>query len=120
MTKKILVVDDEPDVRMLISTILKSEGYDVAEAANGKDAIELLKKDGDVALVLLDIMMPRMDGLHTAHEIRKFSKVKIIVVSVKDDDTTVSMAKKLYKVEGYVKKPFHNDDLIKTVKRAVD
>ncbi|MBU0461973.1 MAG: response regulator [Nanoarchaeota archaeon] len=118
MGKKILVVDDEPDVRTLISTILSAEKFDVVEAANGQDAIDTLKKD-NVDLVLLDIMMPRMDGLHTAHEIRKFSKVPIVVVSVKDDDVTINMAKKLYGVVDYIKKPFHNTNLVISVKKAL-
>ena len=119
MRKRLLVVDDEPDVRLLVSAILKGEGFEVLEAANGPDAVALLKED-QVDLVLLDIMMPRMDGLHTAHEIRKFSDVPIIIVSVKDDATTMNMAKKLYKVSGYVKKPFHNTTLLSTVKKTLN
>ncbi|MFQ5474339.1 MAG: response regulator [Candidatus Nanoarchaeia archaeon] len=116
--KKILVVDDEPDVRAVIGIILKAEKFDVVEASNGLDAIALMKKD-HVDLILLDIMMPRMDGLRTAHEIRKFSRTPIVVVSVKDDPTTMNMAKKLYNVEAYIKKPFHNTNLISTVKKVL-
>lgn len=116
--KRLLVVDDEPDVRLLVSAILKAEGFEVSEAANGPDAVKLLKEE-KVDIVLLDIMMPLMDGLHTAHEIRKFSDVPIIIVSVKDDATTVSMAKKLYKVDGFIKKPFHNANLISMVKKTL-
>ena len=115
--KKILIVDDEPDVRLLIRELLTGEGYEVAEAANGKEALKQAKVDPDLNLILLDVMMPEMDGLHTAHEIRKFSKIPIVFVSVKDDDVTMGMAKKLYGAKEYVKKPFDNAALLKTVKK---
>ncbi|MBU0461972.1 MAG: response regulator transcription factor [Nanoarchaeota archaeon] len=118
MANRILIIEDDKDARLLISKILGAEKFDVVAVSNGTDAISAMKKGG-IDLILLDIMMPRMDGLHTAHEIRKFSKVPIIVVSVKDDQMTKDMAKKLYKVDEYITKPFPNSQLIGSVKKAL-
>lgn len=114
----ILIVDDEPDVRMVLREILQLAEFDVVEAEDGKDAVKAVKKGG-VDLVVLDIMMPEMDGLQAAHEIRRFSEVPIIVVSVKDDATTKGMAKKLYGVDYFITKPFPNKTLVDSVKKAL-
>jgi len=117
--KKVLIVYDMKDVRVLMKDLLESNDYDVVEAESGKQALAVLKRDKDVKLVLLDIMMTDMDGLQTAHEIRKICNVPIIVVSVKDDDTTKKMAKKLYGIHYYITKPFPNKQLIDTIKTVV-
>jgi len=118
LNKRILVADDEPDVRTLIRTVLKEEGFDVVEAVDGLKAINIIKK-GNIDLIVLDIMMPKMDGLMAAHEIRALSGIPIIVCTAREDAMTIDMAKKLYKVEAYLTKPFRNKDLIKVVNKAL-
>ena len=116
MNKKILIVDDEPDVRSLICSILKAERFDVQDAGDGSSAVDLLKKDG-IGLVLLDIMMPGMDGIETAREMRKFSKVPIVVVSIKADDISEDLIKRL-DFAACVQKPFNTERLLGAVNGA--
>ena len=76
----VLVCDDEKDIANAISLFLKSEGYDVKTASNGKEAIEILESE-EIHLVLLDIMMPVMDGVTALSKIREFSNVPVIMLS---------------------------------------
>ena len=73
MNYTILIADDEPEIRTLLRLYLENENYQIIEAENGKQALELLKKE-HVDLCLLDIMMPEMDGYHVLQELRKTSK----------------------------------------------
>ena len=119
MTYDILIVDDEPDVRRVLSEIVKGAGWNAIEAGDGEQAIDRIKQGG-IDLVILDIMMPQMDGLEAAHEMRKLSReLPIIVVTVKDDDTTKKMARKLYGVEYFITKPFPNQQLVEAVKKVL-
>ncbi len=82
---KILVIDDEKNVRRIIGDYLKNEGYEVVEGANGEDGIEQLVKHKDVGLILLDIRMPKMDGFETIKEIRSITDAPVIFLTALDE-----------------------------------
>lgn len=86
MKIKILIADDEARWRLLVRDFLENEGFAVVEAADGKQAVELLHADSEIHLVILDIMMPVMDGMEACKEIRTFSKVPIIMVTAREDE----------------------------------
>ena len=107
---KILVVDDEPDIRGLLKIVLEKDGYEVIEAENGKMAVELVKSDSSLSLVIMDIMMPQMDGVSAAAEIRSASSLPILFLTAKSADTDKVMA---FGSGGddYIVKPFYATDL---------
>ncbi len=85
--KKILVVDDEKDIRKLVGIYLKKQGYAVEEAENGKIAIELVKENPDFDLIIMDIMMPEMSGLEACRAIREFfSSVPVLFLTAKTQE----------------------------------
>ncbi len=77
---KILMVDDESRMRKLVNDFLSKKGYEVIEAADGEEAVERFYIEKDIALIILDIMMPKMDGWQVCREIRKESKVPIVML----------------------------------------
>lgn len=114
--KKILVIDDEPINIKMVQFGLKSEGiYEVLSAASGSEGIEVLK-DTEVDLVLLDLMMPEMDGFETMKRIKEFSSVPVIFMTADTEEETIQKAKELGALD-YLKKPFIPDDLKATVKK---
>ena len=80
---KILVVDDESRMRKLVRDFLEREGYAVLEAGDGMEAMDIFYEEKDIALIILDVMMPHMDGWQTCREIRKESKVPIIMLTAR-------------------------------------
>lgn len=88
---KILIADDEERWRRLVGDFLRNEGYKVVEAADGQEAVELVKSDGDISLVILDIMMPVMDGIEACQTIRGFSQLPIIMLTAKNDESSEVM-----------------------------
>ena len=112
--KKILVVDDEKKMRILISDFLKNEGYEVIEAKDGEQAIDLFFDDPSISLIILDVMMPYFNGWEVCEEIRKVSKVPIIMLTAKVDEE--DELKGFYKgADEYVKKPFSPTVLVARV-----
>ena len=83
---KILVVDDESRMRKLVRDFLEREGYQVLEAGNGLEAMELFYEEKDIALLILDVMMPKMDGWQVCREIRQSSKVPIIMLTTRSEE----------------------------------
>ncbi|NMM64853.1 response regulator transcription factor [Clostridium sp. P21] len=104
MSKTILIVDDEERMRFLIGAYLKKEGFTVFEAENGKDALKVFKEN-TIELVVLDIMMPIMDGWETCKEIRKISQVPVIMLTAKAEDEDQLLGFELG-TDNYVTKPF--------------
>ena len=102
---KILVVDDEALLVKGIRFNLKNEGYDVITGSNGLEAVSLAQ-DPDVGLILLDVMMPEMDGLTACSRIREFSDVPIILLTAKADDMDKLMGFD-YGADDYLTKPFN-------------
>ena len=82
---KILIADDEDRWRRLVGDFLRNEGYRVVEASNGQEAVDMVKSDGDICLVILDIMMPVMDGVQACQTIRSFSQIPIIMLTAKSE-----------------------------------
>lgn len=114
MERKILVVDDEPDIRDVLSILLSSNGYAVIEAANGAEAIEKVKQNGDADLIILDIMMPDTDGIEALKEIRKFSNIPALFLTAKSGETDKADA--YYNgADDYLSKPFSQSELLMKV-----
>ena len=102
---KILVVDDESRMRKLVRDFLVKKGYEVLEAADGEEALDLFYADTKIALIILDVMMPRMNGWGVCKEIRQTSKVPIIMLTAKCDESDELIGFELG-VDEYVTKPF--------------
>ena len=113
-TVKILVVDDEDRMRKLVRDFLTKEGYMVLEAANGEEAVDIFFSQKDIALLLLDVMMPRMDGWQVVREIRQYSKVPIIMLTARGDERDELMGFDLG-VDEYISKPFSPKILVARV-----
>ena len=77
---KILVVDDESRMRKLVRDFLVKQNFDVLEAGDGEEAVDIFFREKDIALIILDVMMPKMDGWQVCREIRAYSKVPIIML----------------------------------------
>lgn len=85
---KIILADDEERWRLIVHDFLDNEGYSVLEAADGSQAVRLLRENPDVSLVILDVMMPVMDGIAACTEIRTFSRVPVLMVTARGDEET--------------------------------
>ena len=88
---KILIADDEERWRRLVGDFLRNEGYQIIEAANGQEAVDLIRSDGDISLAILDIMMPVMDGIRACQIIREFTQLPIIMLTAKNDEDSEVM-----------------------------
>jgi DNA-binding response OmpR family regulator len=102
---KILVVDDEERMRKLIGDFLKVRGYEVTEAGDGEEAVEKFFADKSISLILLDVMMPKMNGWDVLKTIRKVSKVPIIMLTARGEEQDELQGFKLG-VDEYISKPF--------------
>ena len=83
---KILVVDDESRMRKLVRDFLEREGYEVLEAADGVEAMDIFYEEKEIALVILDVMMPKMDGWQTLREIRQSSQIPVIMLTARAEE----------------------------------
>lgn len=111
---KILVVDDEIRMRKLVKDFLTKSGYDVIEAENGSQAVDRFYEDKKIALVILDVMMPVMDGWQACREIRSYSNVPIIMLTAKSDERDELQGFQLG-VDEYISKPFSPKILVARV-----
>ncbi len=111
---KILVVDDEARMRKLVKDFLVKQEYDVIEAEDGEKALEIFVSTKNIALVILDVMMPRMDGWETCKEIRKLSKVPVIMLTAKSTESDELLGFNLG-VDEYITKPFSPKILVARV-----
>ena len=111
---KILVVDDESRMRKLVKDFLGREGYQVLEAGDGLEAMETFYAEKDIALIILDVMMPKMDGWQTCREIRQSSKVPIIMLTARGDERDELQGFDLG-VDEYISKPFSPKILVARV-----
>jgi len=141
MPKKILIVDDEPDIRTFISAVLEEHGYESIGANNGVEGLELLRKETP-DLVLLDLMMPKKSGISMFQEMRKdpnLSNIPVVVQTGVSEVTGVDFSNFMYKQplrdekkfvestgltkytipDGYIEKPIDPDELIKVVRKAL-
>ena len=111
---KILVVDDESRMRKLVSDFLVKKNYQVVEAADGQEAVDIFFEQNDISLVILDVMMPRMDGWEVLKEIREYSKVPVIMLTAKGDERDELTGFELG-VDEYISKPFSPKILVARV-----
>ena len=111
---KILVVDDESRMRKLVRDFLVKNHYEVVEASDGEEALDLFFDQNDIDLVILDVMMPKMDGWQVCREIRAYSKVPVIMLTAKSDERDELMGFELG-VDEYISKPFSPKILVARV-----
>ena len=111
---KILVVDDESRMRKLVKDFLVKNNYEVVEAEDGSTALDIFFEQKDVALVILDVMMPKVDGWAVCKEIRAYSKVPIIMLTAKSDERDELLGFQLG-VDEYISKPFSPKILVARV-----
>jgi len=123
MIKKILVVDDEKDVTELIKVRLEANKYEVLTAFSGKEGLEKAKS-GQPNLILLDIMMPEMDGFEVLRKLRdmrlkkEIKNIPVIMLTAKGEVSSMSRAKELGSVDYFVK-PFDSEELLRYIRRYI-
>ena len=111
---KILVVDDEARMRKLVKDFLTNKGFQVIEAADGEEAVDIFFNQKDIALILLDVMMPKMDGWEVCKTIRKYSNVPIIMLTARGEERDELQGFNLG-VDEYISKPFSPKILVARV-----
>ena len=102
---KVLMVDDEERMRKLVKDFLTIKGYRVLEAGDGEEAIDIFFKEKDISLVILDVMMPKMDGWEVCKTIRRYSQVPIIMLTARSEERDELLGFELG-VDEYISKPF--------------
>ena len=112
---KILIVDDDKDIVQLLEIYVRNEGYEPITAYNGKEALTKLNTNPDISLVILDIMMPEMDGMEVIKQVRKDSSIPILVVSAKTTDMD-KIQGLITGADDYVTKPFNPLEVMARVK----
>lgn len=110
----ILICDDDKEIVDAIEIYLKNEGYTIFKAYDGQEAISILKSE-DIHLLIMDIMMPKLDGIHATLKIREYSSIPIIILSAKSEDTDKILGLNVG-ADDYVTKPFNPLELIARVK----
>lgn len=110
----ILICDDDKEIVDAIESYLKNEGYKVYKAYDGEEAIRILKAE-DIQLLIMDVMMPKLDGIHATLKIREYSSIPIIMLSAKTEDTDKILGLNVG-ADDYVSKPFNPLELIARVK----
>ena len=116
--RKVLIVDDEPDIREILNLLLSSNGYEVLSSADGENAIRILKEEPTIDLIILDIMMPHEDGVQVLRKIREFSKVPALFLTAKIHENDKAEA---YESGGddYLTKPFSQNELLMKVNSLI-
>jgi len=118
--KKLLIVDDEPNIVMSLEYLFKKEKFEVFIARDGAEALEIVKKN-KLDIILLDIMMPNVDGyqvLKYLKENKDFKEIKVIILSAKNKTTDIELGLKLG-ADKYIAKPFSTKNLVKEVKQLL-
>ncbi|MBO5424320.1 MAG: response regulator transcription factor [Lachnospiraceae bacterium] len=115
---KILVVDDESRMRKLVKDFLTKNNYSVIEAADGEEAVDIFMSTKDISLIILDVMMPKLDGYQVATEIRKISQIPIIMLTAKSDERDELKGFELG-VDEYITKPFSPKILVARVEAVL-
>lgn len=122
MSKKIMVVDDEPDILTTVGQMLEMSGFEVIRAASGKECIKkLTQSPANPDLIVLDIMMPEVSGWDVAAKIKenpRWNKIPIVFLTAKGDVMSVGMGGMTS--EDYIVKPFDIKDLIDRIKKILD
>ena len=103
--KKILIADDEARLRKLVSDYLVREGYEVLEAADGEQALDIFYREKDLSLMILDVMMPGVDGFMVCKEVRETSQIPIVMLTAKSEENDILNGYE-YGADEYIPKPF--------------
>jgi two-component system, OmpR family, KDP operon response regulator KdpE len=114
--KSILIVDDDPAILRLLSTNLKARGYEIFTATNGEESLEAVQKDF-IDLIILDLMMPKIDGVEVCRRVREWSDVPIIILSARGDENDKVKCLELG-ADDYLTKPFGIAELMARIKTA--
>lgn len=113
--EKILIVDDEKEIRDLVDIYLKSEGYETIKCNDGEEALKVINENNDIDLVILDVMMPRLNGIDTCLRIREEREIPIIMLSAKSEDIDKILGLNMG-ADDYITKPFNPLELVARVK----
>jgi two-component system chemotaxis response regulator CheY len=119
--KKILVVDDSPTVRQQVANAMAGTGLELLEAADGAEGLEKLEKDGEIGLVILDVNMPRMNGLEMLEALKaggKNNHVHVVMLTSEGQKSLIERAKKAG-AKGWIVKPFKPELLVAAVKKLL-
>jgi len=116
--RKVLIVDDEPDIREILELLLNSDGYEVFSSADGENAIKLLRENPSIDLIILDVMMPHEDGISVLKKIREFSKIPALFLTARIQESDKAEA---YASGGddYLTKPFSQNELLMKVNSLI-
>lgn len=115
---KILVCDDDRQIVEAIEIYLKQEGFEVLKAYDGRQAMELLAEETDIRLIVMDVMMPKLDGVHATMKIRETCGIPIIILSAKSEDADKILGLNIG-ADDYVTKPFNPLELVARVKSQI-
>ena len=115
--QKILIVDDEINIRKVVREYAEFEGYEVEEAQVGMEAVEIAKKE-DFDLIIMDVMMPRLDGYSACKEIKKYKKIPVIMLSARGEEYDKLFGFEIG-IDDYVVKPFSPKELMARVKAVI-
>ena len=118
LMKRLLIVDDEANIRLVVKEYAEFEGYEVAEAEDGMQAVELVKSQ-DFDVIIMDIMMPRLDGFSACKEIKKYKNIPVIMLSARGEEYDKLFGFELG-IDDYVVKPFSPKELMARVKAEID
>lgn len=118
MNVKILLADDEDLLRNLLKEVLDEQGFMVYEAQDGEEALDIFYEEQDFSLVILDVMMPKMDGITVLDEIRKVSEVPVLLLTALGDSSN-ELAGLRHGANDYVSKPFHYEILVERIKNLL-
>lgn len=117
MIYKILIVDDEPEIRNLLRLYLENEGYEILEAADGNEALRIAGEE-KISLCILDVMMPGIDGFHVLQRIREDSNIPVMIISARDTDADKILGLNLG-ADDYLAKPFNPLEAVARVKSSI-
>ena len=118
MNNKILIAEDEANIRRLVAHYLLQEGFEIVEAANGRQALELFENTPDLALAILDVMMPEMDGYEVCRRIRAKSDLPVLILTARDTESD-EVAGFRCGADEYISKPFSPAILVTRVKNLL-
>lgn len=114
MQSKVLVADDEPEIRDLLRLYLEKEGYEVIQAADGREVLQILQEDEGIGVLLLDIMMPELDGFHVLKKLREERNLPVVVLSARTADCDKILGLDLG-ADDYIAKPFNPLEVVARV-----
>ncbi|MCA9404935.1 MAG: response regulator [Candidatus Omnitrophica bacterium] len=120
MPKKILIVDDEPDIILVVKGRLTAAGYDVVTAEDGQDGLNKAKKESP-DLIILDVMMPKMDGYKVCGLLKadnRYNKIPVLMLTARVEENDLQTSKDVG-ADGYINKPFNHEEVLAKVKELL-